>query len=165
MDKMTDPDTGRVGYVARGSGPARPQDLIDRFPAEKSESCTAVGLLARIFCGQDVRTTDAIQKGVALCTKLLPTWNEQDGSIDMYYWYYATLALYQVGGAPWRAWNDAMKTAIVNHQRPDGDFCGFKGSWDPVGPWGPDGGRVYSTALMTLCLEVYYRYDRVAGIR
>ncbi len=30
----------------------------------------------------------------------------------------------------------------------------------PLDPWGDEGGRVYSTALMTMCLEVYYRYDR-----
>ena len=51
-----------------------------------------------------------------------------------------------------------MKTAIVDHQRKDG--CA-RGSWDPVGPWGREGGRVYSTALCTMCLEVYYRYPRV----
>ena len=32
------------------------------------------------------------------------------------------------------------------------------GSWDPKGPWGPYGGRVYSTAMAALCLEVYARY-------
>ena len=81
----------------------------------------------------------------------------------MYYWYYATLALYQVGREPWRQWNAAMKTAIVDHQRRDTDWCLYRGSWDPVGPWGSDGGRVYATALMAMCLEVYYRYDRVFG--
>ena len=40
-----------------------------------------------------------------------------------------------------------------------------QGSWDPNGPWGYAGGRVYSTALMVLCLEVYFRYARVTGAR
>ena len=33
----------------------------------------------------------------------------------------------------------------------------FAGSWDPSGPWGRYGGRLYSTAISTLTLEVYYR--------
>ncbi|MBN1910787.1 MAG: hypothetical protein JW818_13665 [Pirellulales bacterium] len=32
------------------------------------------------------------------------------------------------------------------------------GSWPPTTTWGSYGGRVYTTALSTLCLEVYYRY-------
>ncbi|MHC5010592.1 MAG: prenyltransferase/squalene oxidase repeat-containing protein [Planctomycetota bacterium] len=149
IEKMTDPDYGRVGYVSRGSGSARPQGLVDRFPAEKTED----------------RGSEDIRRGTALCTNLLPTWNESDGSIDMYYWYYGTLAMFQVGGRAWAAWNDAMKPAIVDHQRRDTDFCMYKGSWDPIGPWGGDGGRVYSTALMAMCLQVYYRYGRVFGTR
>jgi hypothetical protein len=165
VDKMTDPDYGRVGYVERGSGPARPQHLIDRFPPERSESLTGVGILARVFLGEDPRRSEAVQRGADLCAKLPPTWNEGDGSIDMYYWYYATLGMFQVGGPRWKAWNAALKTAVVDHQRRDGDPCTYQGSWDPVDPWGEYGGRVYSTALLTMCLEVYYRYDRVVGIR
>ena len=71
-------------------------------------------------------------------------------------------ATYQLGGREWAVWSRAMEPAIVGSQRRDGDQ---KGSWDPVGPWGHVGGRVYSTALMTLCLEVYYRYGRVLGGR
>jgi hypothetical protein len=33
------------------------------------------------------------------------------------------------------------------------------GSWSPDGLWGGYGGRIYSTALATMCLEVYYRYQ------
>jgi hypothetical protein len=80
----------------------------------------------------------------------------------MYYWYYGTLAIFQVGGEAWKAWNVAMKSAIIDNQRKDGDF---KGSWDPIGPWGREGGRVYSTAVCVMCLEVYYRYSRVFGIK
>ena len=59
---------------------------------------------------------------------------------------------------------DTFRTfPIVKHQQPRNS--GAKtGSWDPVGPWGPDGGRVYSTATMVMCLEVYYRYPRVVGL-
>jgi hypothetical protein len=165
VEKMTDPDYGRVGYIQRGSGPARPQELLDRFPAEKSESMTGVGMLARIFIGEDPRKSEIIKKGADLCAKLPPTWNPTDGSIDMYYWYYATLAMFQVGGTHWKTWNDGLKTAVVDNQRKDTDYCMYKGSWDPIGPWGPDGGRVYSTAILALCLEVYYRYGRVFGTK
>jgi len=104
LNKVTDPDYGRVGYVQRGSGPARPQELVDRFPADKSESMTAVGVLARVFMGEDPRTSKVIKLGAGLCAKLPPRWNPSDGSIDMYYWYYATLAMFQVGGDSWRTW-------------------------------------------------------------
>jgi hypothetical protein len=161
LDKITEPEYGRVGYTTRGSGPARPQDKMDKFPNDKSESLTAVGILARIFIGENPKESEMIQKGVDLCLKNLPTWDEQSGVIDMYYWYYGTLAIFQVGGDPWTQWNTALKAAVIDHQRKDGDE---KGSWDPVGPWGTDGGRIYSTALCVMCMEVYYRYARVFGI-
>ena len=141
------------------------QELVDRFPGERTEAMTAVGVLARVFMGEDPRKSDIIQKGAALCAKLPPTWNPADGSIDMYYWYYGTLAMFQVGGKPWKAWRAGMDKAIVQSQRKDTDYCLYKGSWDPIGPWGPDGGRVYSTALMAMCMAVYYRYPQVFGAK
>jgi hypothetical protein len=56
-----------------------------------------------------------------------------------------------------------MEKAIVENQIKEG--CA-RGSWDPQkDPWGDNGGRVYSTALLVLCLEVFYRYDNVLGAR
>ena len=80
----------------------------------------------------------------------------------MYYWYYGAYAMYQMGGRHWEKWNTAMKEAILDSQRKDG---ANKGSWDPAGPRGHHGGRVYSTASMVLCLEVYFRYAKVLGSR
>ena len=51
-----------------------------------------------------------------------------------------------------------LTKAVVNTIREDGNF---KGSWDPVGAWGEDGGRVYSTAILVLTLEAYYRYTKL----
>jgi hypothetical protein len=165
IERMTDPETGRVGYQTRGSGPARLPDMVDRFPEGKSESMTAVGILARVFIGENPKGSDPITKGAQLCAKALPTWNPNDGSIDMYYWYYGTLAMFQVGGDGWKKWDAAMKSAIVDSQRLDGDYCLYKGSWDPLDPWKDDGGRVYSTAALAMCLQVYYRYPQVIGTK
>ena len=164
IDKMTDPDFGVVGYLQPGGSVARPEGLQDKFPAEKSQSMTAIGILTRIFLGENPKASRMIKKGADQCLKLVPVWDTEDGSIDMYYWYYATLALYQVGGSTWKTWNKAMVTSIVKNQFPRGSGS-RTGSWDPIGPWGPDGGRVYSTATLVMCLEVYYRYDRVFGLK
>ncbi len=163
FEKATDPDYGRVGYVQRGAGPARPTEMVDRFPAERSESMTAAALFGRVLCGQDPRA-EVWQKGLKLVRDRLPTWNEHDGSIDMYYWYYGTLACFHAGGEAWRAWSRALQDALLPNQRRDGGPTGLLGSFDPVGPWGADGGRVYATALMTLALEVVARFEQ-AGPR
>ena len=164
VDKMTDPEFGQVGYNMPGGSPARPEGLQDRFPPEKSQSMTAVGILTRIFLGEDPRNSAMIRKGADLCLEHPPKWDPEDGSIDMYYWYYATLAIFQVGGTHWKTWNKAMVPSIVKNQHRRGSGS-RTGSWDPIGPWGNDGGRVYSTATMVMCLEVYYRYDRVFGLK
>ena len=66
-----------------------------------------------------------------------------------------------------KPWEEQLRWARRKRSRGrqnarDGNFAG---SWNPVGPWGEDGGRVYSTAMMTMCLDVYYRYPRVFGTR
>ena len=160
VDKMTEPEFGRVGYQRRGGQPARTTDMMERFPADRSESMTAAGVLTRVFCGQDPAKSDEIQKGVDLIVRKPPRWDVDAGTIDMYYWYYGTLAMHQVGGRPWKTWNESMKSAVVDNQRNESGRD-ERGSWDPVGPWGREGGRVYSTATMALCLQVYYRYQRV----
>ena len=165
LDKMTDPDSGRVGYITRGSGPARPKHLVDRFPNEKSESMTAAAVLARIFMGKVPEKDPMLKKGAALLKKMPPTWNEADGSLDMYYWYYGALAMHQMGGQHWKVWEAALRKSVIDTQRKDTSYCEYKGSWDPLGPWGEDGGRVYSTAVLAMCLQVVERYDRVPGLR
>jgi hypothetical protein len=81
------------------------------------------------------------------------------GPSNMYYWYYATLALYQHGGEPWSRWNGRLRDKIVGLQRSEGHQTG---SWEPdTSLYGSKGGRIYCTALAALTLEVYYRYLRL----
>jgi len=165
LDKATDQDYGRVGYIQRGTGSSRPMEMVDRFPGEKAEAMTAAGILMRVLMGEDPSKSDLIRKGVMLLDQRLPSWNEADGSIDMVYWYFGTLATFQVGGKEWQHWHAALTQALGTSQRRDTDACRVKGSWDPVGVWGAYGGRVASTAFMTLCLEVSLRYTRVFGAK
>jgi hypothetical protein len=158
--EMTDEETGRTGYTKRGERPVRAEGKVDRFPADESESLTGVGIVTRVFAGEDPSSNPVIKAGAELIGRRLPVWEPKSGKVDMYYWYYATLAMFQVGGPEWNSWNSKLQSAVIDTQRTDNNYAG---SWDPVGPWGEDGGRVYSTALMTLCMEVYYRYPRVFG--
>ena len=165
IDEVTDVQSGRIGYDAPNTMSSRtPANEI--YPREKGEAMTAVGMLCRIFLGQDRDTVvggeKILDKHADLLKTKLPVWDEEGYGCDMYYWYYGSYAMFQVGGDGWRKWEEAMKEAVLKNQRDDGDS---KGSWDPVGPWGYSGGRVYSTALMTLCIEVYFRYGKVLGAR
>jgi hypothetical protein len=57
--------------------------------------------------------------------------------------------------AAWQSWNTALSMVLVNSQLEEGPEAG---SWEPNCIWGGYGGRVYSTAVAAMCLEVYYRY-------
>jgi hypothetical protein len=162
IDEVTDPGTGRVGYDSIGSPSARERGINDHFPTDRAEAMTAVGLLSRVFLGQTPDEHPIMRKHAELMLKSLPRWDADGLGSDMYYWYYGSYAMFQMGGRYWRAWNKAMKSAVLDSQRKDG---AHRGSWDPAGPWGKQGGRVYSTAMMVLCLEVYFRYSRVIGGR
>jgi hypothetical protein len=162
IDKMTEPEFGRVGYQRRGGPVARTTEMMEKFPADQSEALTGVGVLTRIFAGEDPRKSEYVQKGADLMAKKPPRWDMDAGTTDFYYWYYATLAMFQVGGDHWKKWKGAMETAIVKNQRTEAGRD-ERGSWDPVDPWSAEGGRVYATALNCLSLEVYYRYGRVFG--
>jgi hypothetical protein len=91
--------------------------------------------------------------------------------INLYYWYYATLALHHRREASdeanlaWGRWNDALTAALLKTQIADGPNAG---SWNTNTVWGGYGGRVYTTAMAAMCLEVYYRYapaQRAPGSR
>lgn len=158
LDGVTDP-TGKCGYTRRGEASSRhPGDHGTRFPIDKGEALTAVGLFCRFFLGQDPKETPVMQAAADLILRKPPVWDEKGGSIDQYYWYYGTYALYQMGGTHWKQWSKQLTPAVVKSQRQDGNYLG---SWDPAGVWGEDGGRVYSTALMVLTLQAYYRYSRL----
>jgi hypothetical protein len=101
-----------------------------------------------------------------------------------YDWYHCTMAMFQVGGKPWKHWNDAVRDYVIRLQVGDVTKLEEKGerlismttrgveyerscergSWSPDGdPFGNWGGRIYTTALAVLTLEVYYRFERIAG--
>ena len=163
FDEVTEPATGRAGYDSVGSLSSRITGLNDHYPPESGEAMTAVTLLCRFFMGQDPADTPIMEKHAELMRNKLPEWDPDGLQNDMYYWYYGSYAMFQMGGSRfWAPWNKALKKAVLDSQRTDGDE---KGSWDPKDPWGYAGGRVYSTASMVLCLEVYFRYAQVLGAR
>ncbi len=172
LEDMTDPVTGVTGYFDRGTQPPRLPGLEATWPNELTESMTAVGVLCRIFGDPELKrpgNVDLVNRGIDILTRLPPLWaNDAPGRRDFYYWYYGTYALYQCntpalpkGKQAWKSWEDTLLPNIAEHQHRDGER---KGSWDPQhDPWGGEGGRVYSTAILCLTMEVYYRYATVVG--
>ena len=115
-----------------------------------SRSMTAEALVCRQFLGIP-DSPEALTEASGYVLQEMPG----AGTTNFYYWYYATLSMYQLQGEPWRQWNEALQKQLLSSQRTEGEF---KGSWDPDPVWGGCGGRGYSTALGALCLEVYYRF-------
>ncbi|MFC1479484.1 prenyltransferase/squalene oxidase repeat-containing protein [Planctomycetota bacterium] len=118
---------------------------------------TAIGLLGRVFIGEDTKGEMLRAHGNKLLEEL-PDANKP----DYYRTYYATLAMFQMGGVHWKKWNETMKKVLCDSQRKGG--CA-DGSWDGVGYIGGRVGRVFTTAVGCLSLEVYYRYLPVAMLK
>jgi hypothetical protein len=117
---------------------------------QPTPAMTAEALVCRQLFGLS-RESDVTAEAAIYLLGRMPNASEP----NIYYWYYGTVSMFQVGGPRWERWNDALQQAILRGQRRSGHQ---KGSFDPGHPWGVDGGRVFSTATSALCLEVYYRH-------
>lgn len=118
-----------------------------------SEPVSATMTAEALFCQQMLgfpRDSAANTESIAWLMRNPPRLS----NINYYYWYYGTLAMYQYGGRPWQDWNGTVRDLLVDQQIQTGPMAG---TWDPNDEWGRYGGRLYSTALATLTLEVYYR--------
>ncbi len=140
-------------WMERLADPAAPGIYSYQPSYEPSAAMTAEGMFIRQLLGVP-RYDLAMRASARHLTEHLPT---PEGPPNSYYWYYATLALFQHQGDEWRAWNEALKPMLLGSQVPEGPAAG---SWAvPVGDrWANVGGRVYQTAICTLTLEAYYRY-------
>jgi hypothetical protein len=112
-------------------------------------SMTAIGNLIRLFRGLSP-TDSRIYKANEWIAKMGPS------RADAYYNYYATQFQFHVGGPRWEAWNKEMRDYLVKTQVIEGPMAG---SWYFDGiPFNQKGGRLYTTTLSCLTLEVYYRF-------
>ncbi|MFC1479311.1 hypothetical protein ACFL6F_01835 [Planctomycetota bacterium] len=118
---------------------------------------TAVGCMVRGFIGEDRNSTMLRAHGNMLL-------KEMPGSrkTDYYLTYYGTLAMFHLGNSYWNKWNKNLKDILIKKQAKAG--CA-DGSWDPheADKYGAmRAGRVFTTAMGCLSLEVYYRYPPVS---
>ena len=129
--------------------------------ALQQNSMTAVGMVVRFFMGWQ-RSHPFLIGSANYLMDLLPQWRKGlDGRGQaiawyFYFYYYGTLAMYQMGGRYWRAWNEKIKAILPENQRVDPPL--LSGSWDPDTAV-LNGGRLFSTAMAVMTLETYYRFS------
>ena len=118
-------------------------------PAANREGTTAVGLLCRMYLGWK-KDNPALERGAKWISDKGPS------KTNMYYNYYATQVMRHWEGERWKKWNSVMRDQLVNSQAQKGHE---EGSWHmPAGHVTDRGGRLYSTAMAAMILEVYYRH-------
>lgn len=120
---------------------------------DKLPGPTAVGLLLRMYSGWE-QNDERLVRGITYLAHLGPS------QTDVYFDYYATLVLSHHGGSTWQKWNARMRDQLVATQSKSAHE---RGSWFFPDRHGSMGGRLYTTAMCAMILEVYYRYLPLYG--
>ena len=168
FDRATDPG-GRVWYSDKGIG-IEGDPKTGQFSRRYGPAVLSIGLYSRSALGLRL-DDDFAHRQAAMLLDDLPDLKrlrggDPTGLHSEYYWYYGTLAMFNRGGEDWRKWNEALRRTVMEYQerptRKDGTKRHAYGSWPAFGrdwgKWGRSGSRIYSTAINTLTLEIYYRY-------
>ncbi len=140
-----------ISFLDRmGSNNGSLYGYTDKVTSIGGGSCTAIGLLCRMYTGWD-KTHPGIQQGVKNLMKV------GVNKKDIYYDYYAAQVMRHYGGPDWDKFNVELRDWLVQAQATK---SGEAGSWHfPEGKHGPaEGGRLVSTSFSTMILEVYYRH-------
>lgn len=141
LDSLQCESGARYGYMSRQPQP----------------TTTAIGLLMRMYTGWG-RERGALYRGVQYLSEWGPSVDPK--ATNLYYNFYATQVLHHWGGPDWTIWNEKLRDYLVHTQSSVGHAAG---SWHFHDPHGDRGGRLYSTAIAVMTLEVYYRYLPLYG--
>lgn len=161
---------GRVWYADAGTG-VKLDDQTKDISMRYGPAMTAAGMTCMQLLGWTIDNPTAVRQRALLLADPPSVTMMQRGDRtelhDYYYWYYGTLAAFQVGGETWERWNGALRDATLPLQNRETTADRKKkhifGSWPAYGQgwgkWGRSGGRVYATAISVLTLEIYYRHS------
>ena len=127
--------TGRYGYEAERK----------RYTG----AVTAMALLARIYRGWQ-RDDGDLRAGIGLLDRAGPYDN-------LYSLYFSTQVMKYWGGDEWDRWNKRMRDDLVATQITEGVATGSRRPRSGA-IHARQGGRLLTTVLATLTLQVYYRY-------
>lgn len=127
----------RYGYERRGDEP----------------TSTAIGLLMQMYFGWP-RDHMSLAEGAMYLAEEGPSRN------DVYFNYYTTVLLHHRRGKYWPEWNQRVRDHLIATQSRKGHEAG---SWHFRNEFGNVGGRLYSTAMAIMTLEVYYRFMPLYG--
>jgi hypothetical protein len=160
FSRVSDPDFYFVPYSER-------EEFTDSLKEHSGdprphETCTALGILARIISGES--RWDMVRNQACLLVLEDPPEGAPE-SADYHYWYLGTLALLQCrgsGGEPQRGWLLGAVRLLEKGQNQDDKVCRL-GSWEPTARWCPVGGRVYATALNALTIQLFRGYEDAFG--
>jgi len=118
------------------------------MPGETETGCarSGMGVLSLQLAGQP--DCSEVKGGLEYIWRYPPLWEtEQKGEgYPLYYWYYATRAMYLAGGDDWENWSSLMAQMLLKYQNSDGGWPVAE-SEELVGP-------AYGTALAALILEM-----------
>jgi hypothetical protein len=136
--------------------------MVEEKEPRPKTSATAISGVCRIFLGF-ARSHPFCIGAANLLKKHLPQakWhaNADVGQLNVpiYYYYYGTIFMHQMGGDDWATWNGAMKPSLIGAQikAPDPNAGAYPAK---IGFDGDVGGQIYSTSMCVLTLETYYRY-------
>lgn len=116
---------------------------------EERPTTTAVAALVKMYLGAGLDNAD-VDMAASYVAGMGPS------ESDIYYNYYGTQVLFHRGGKDWKQWNETLRDHLIQTQDRSGTHR--NGSWYFEDPNGRFGGRLYTTAMAIMTLEVYYRY-------
>jgi hypothetical protein len=156
-----------IGFLDKVSSGSRKAVYGYNTPAgAPGTALTAVGLLCRYYVSKWGPGNAGLAEGVDGLMKKGP--KAAPAKPDMYFYYYATQVVHFNDGPEWKDWNEGpmkdgkrqggMRDWLIGLQSKK-EGTPNSGSWDPdTGSIGGSCGRVGTTSLSLLTLEVYYRH-------
>ena len=139
-------ERGRVGY-------RRPGDF-----QRGSEALSSMGAFCLLLDRKGTMFPEPLRNRVV--DALARARDASRSDIDLYRDFFLASALKASPERQQGPWLAETRRELASRQVREGDD---RGSWNPDDPWGPLGGRLYSTALSALVLQAERRGERLAS--